>query len=313
MIKYLTLALVLLAVATSSAQAVRGDTTTLGIYNTGARFLLTRADFGTQTATDILADMVIAYDTVQIATVVTDTGRSSRVRQSYEKRCNSIAGLSRNRELFKDKIVLMELNKDCDVTQLCLLSQQSGAKAFVFIHNSNSNGNIHLPKKGLYPESINIPVFTVGNEHGKNISALLPSKAGIRTKVPQIQNLIVNNTNNSDALNQQVGITSNEATEGSSVQGEGITTDVLGKGKKGFSLSPNPSRNETNLTYQFPKATDVTIEVKSTSGQVVLSRILRGATVGNLEIQTTEWASGTYFISLQYGKEIKTKKFVVQH
>jgi hypothetical protein len=315
MIKYLTLALVLLVVATSNAQAVRGDTTTLGIYNTGARFLLTRADFGTQTPTDILADMVIAYDTVQIATIVTDTGRSSRVRQSYEKRCNSIAGLSRNSELFKDKIVLMELNKDCDVTQLCLLAQQSGAKAFVFIHNSNSNGNIHLPKKGLYPESINMPVFVVGNEHGKNISALLPSKAGIRTKVPQIQNLIVNNTNNPDALNQQVGIKGIEATEGSSLQDEqtGLNADVLGKGRKGFSLSPNPSRNETNLTYQFPKATDMTIEVKTTSGQVVLSQILRGATVGNLNIQTTDWASGTYFISLQYGKEIKTKKFVVQH
>ena len=164
MIKYLTIALVLLAVVTSTAQAVRSDTTTLGIYNTGARFILTRADFGTQTATDILADMVIAYDTVEIATTISDTGRTSRVRRSYEKRCNSISGLAQNKTLFKDKIVLMALNKDCDVTQLCLLAQRSGAKAFVFVHNSNSNGNIHLPNRGAYPDSIRIPVFVVGND-----------------------------------------------------------------------------------------------------------------------------------------------------
>jgi hypothetical protein len=67
------------------------------------------------------------------------------------------------------------------------------------------------------------------------------------------------------------------------------------------------------LTYQFPKATDVTVEVKTTSGQVVLSKILRGVTNGTLEIQTTNWANGTYFLALQYDKVVKTKKFVVQH
>jgi Secretion system C-terminal sorting domain len=83
---------------------------------------------------------------------------------------------------------------------------------------------------------------------------------------------------------------------------------------KHFSFTvPNPSRNETSLTYQFPKATDVTVEVKMTSGQVVLSKILRGVTIGTLEIQTTNWANGTYFLALQYDKVVKTKKFVVQH
>jgi hypothetical protein len=324
MIKYITTALMLLVIATSTAQTVRADTTTLGIYNTGARFLLTRADFGQQTATDILADMVIAYDTVQIATIVRDTGRSSRVRHSYEKRCNMIAGLPRNSLLFKDKIVLMELNKDCDVTQLTLLAQRSGAKAFVFIHNSNSNGNIHLPKKGLYPDSIRIPVFIVGNEHGKNISALLPSKAGIKTKIPPpVQGLSAKKDSTFDVFASKQhentegvlreGQNDQTGTNAAALNPDAFKSNSFGIGKQAFSISPNPTRDQTTLTYQFAKAVDVTFEVKTASGQVILSKILRGITVGSLEIPTTDWSNGTYFISLQSGKEIRTKTFVVQH
>jgi hypothetical protein len=315
MIKFITAAVLLLTATISTAQNNgRADTTLLGIYSTGAGFTLTRADFGTQTATDVLTDMVRAYDTVQVSITVADTART-RIKHSYEKRCNNLSELVTNRNFYKDKIMLMELNKDCDVTQICLLAQRAGAKAFVFIHNSNSNGNIHLPKKGLYPDSIRIPVFVVGNEKGQQISALLPSKAAIKTKVPPpVQNLVARG----DTTNTNLLVTKQQtSTEGSLNQSNPATNADLQNGigfnKQGFSLSPNPSRNETNLTYQFPKATDVTIEVKTTSGQIVLSRILRGATVGNLEIQTTDWANGTYFISLQYGKEIKTKKFVVQH
>ena len=323
MIKYITTALVLLVIATSIAQTGRADTTTLGIYNTGARFLLTRADFGVQTATDILADMVIAYDTVQIATIVADTARP-RVRHSYEKRCNSISGLAQNSALFKDKIVLIDLNKDCDVTQTCLLAQRSGAVAFVFIHNSNSNGNIHLPKKGLYTDSIRIPVFTVGNEHGKNISALLPSKAGIKTKIPPpVQGLMAKKDSTFDVFASKQhentegvlreGQNDQTGTNAAALNPDALKSNSFGISKQAFSISPNPTRDQTILTYQFAKAVDVTLEVKTASGQVILSKILRGITVGSLEIQTVDWSNGTYFISFQSGKEIRTKTFVVQH
>ncbi len=87
----------------------------------------------------------------------------------------------------------------------------------------------------------------------------------------------------------------------------------VGFGNQGFTVSPNPTRNQTNVVYQFLKETDVTIEVKASSGQVIFSRILRGATSGSLDIQTVDWASGTYFVMLQYGKEVKTKQLVVRH
>ena len=156
----------------------RADTTILGVYNTGTRFTITRADFGLQTATELIAEMVVAFDTVKVITSVSDTSRGgSKKKQSFVHTCNDLSGLRRTPDMFKGKIVLMELNKDCDVTQVCLLAQRSGEKAFMFIHNSNSNGNIKLPKKGMFMDSIRIPVFVVGGEKGADISALQAIKS----------------------------------------------------------------------------------------------------------------------------------------
>jgi hypothetical protein len=317
MIKYITATLILLTATISSAQNNgRADTTLLGIYSTGAGFTLTRADFGTQTATDILTDMVRAYDTVQVSKTVADTART-RIKHSYEKRCNNLSELVTNRNFYKDKIVLMELNKDCDVTQTCLLAQRAGAKAFVFIHNSNSNGNIHLPKQGVYKDSIRIPIFCVGKEKGQEISALLPSKAAIKTKVPPpaTLNRVANDSTNVNVLLAKML----PYTEGGiTAQDEQTTTNAelangIAIGKQGFSVSPNPTRNQTNVAYQFLKPTDVTVEVKTASGQVIFSKILRGVSAGSLEIPTVDYANGTYFVTLQYEKEVQTKKLIVRH
>ena len=83
--------------------------------------------------------------------------------------------------------------------------------------------------------------------------------------------------------------------------------------RHGFTVSPNPARNQVNVTYQFPQATDATIEVKAASGQVINRQILRGVTIGNLPISTVDYASGTYFVTLQYGKVVQTKKLIVRH
>lgn len=294
----------------------RADTTLLGIYSTGARFTLTRADFGQQTPTDILTDMVMAYDTVEVSTTTADTSRT-RIKKSYEKRCNKISEFVLNRDYYKDKIVLIEYNKDCDYTQTCFLAQKAGAKAFVFIHNSNSNGNIHLSKKGSYKDSIRIPVFIVGKEKGEQISALLPSKAGIKTKTPPpIQSRVANDSTITNVLltkQPDNGIGDVNLNQNEQTATNADLTNAIGTTKQGFSVSPNPTRNQANIAYQFTKPTDVTIEAKAASGQVIFSRLLRGATVGNLDIQTADWVNGTYFVTLQYGKEVQTKKLVVRH
>jgi Secretion system C-terminal sorting domain/PA domain len=90
----------------------------------------------------------------------------------------------------KDKIVIMDLNKDCDVTLLCLNVQRAGAKAFVVVHNSNSNGNIKLPKQGAYKDSIRIPIFTIRRSLGEKITTMMPSLVGISLRRPTPQSLV---------------------------------------------------------------------------------------------------------------------------
>lgn len=308
----------LLSIGSQAQNNNRADSTILGIYNTGARFTVTRADFGVQTPTELMAEMVRAFDTVKVITSVADTTRGGRKQKhSYEHRCNYLSGLRGNAELFKDKIVLMELNKDCDVTEVCLLAQRSGAKAFMFIHNSNSNGNIKLPKKGLFKDSIRIPIFCVGKEKGKDISTLLPSMAGIKNQTPPpIQSRVVHDSTITNVLltkQPDNGIGDVNLNQNEQTATNADLTNAIGATKQGFSVSPNPTRNQANIAYQFTKPTDVTIEAKAASGQVIFSRLLRGATVGNLDIQTADWVNGTYFVTLQYGKEVQTKKLVVRH
>ena len=298
----------LLTIATSPAQNNRTDTTTLlSVYNTGTGFKLTAADFGTTVTRNLVAVMVRSYDTVMVLkenTRADSTGRRP-LRYKVERRCDKMSrGL-------RGKIVVMELNKDCDVTQTCLNVQRAGAVGFVIIHNSNSQGNIKLPKKGLFKDSIRIPIFTVRSGVGDSITALLPTMVAIIKPVPP-------RLNQSVVANDSSLVTISEKTKDNSTSNDAtLDTDLLnndnGISKQGFSVSPNPTRNQANVSYQFTKPTDVTIEAKAASGQVIFSRLLRGATVGNLDIQTADWVNGTYFVTLQYGKEVQTKKLVVRH
>ncbi len=65
MIKYATIALLLLTVATASLAQNRADTSiALSVYNTGVSFKLMPADFGGVITTDLVATMVMSYDTV---------------------------------------------------------------------------------------------------------------------------------------------------------------------------------------------------------------------------------------------------------
>jgi hypothetical protein len=314
MIKYLTTVFCLLMAAMSYAQGTRADTSTLlSVYNTGVVFKMIPADFGGIITTNLVATMVMSYDTVMVLKENgkrdTSSGRAI-IRYKVERRCDKMSrGL-------KDKIVVMELNKDCDVTQTCLNVQRAGAKAFVIIHNSNSQGNIKLPNRGAFKDSIRIPIFTVRSGIGDSITALLPTVVGIRKPVipPVRPNQLVASTNNGGLL--QADKLSEQAVQDADADSEtsnGNLSNGIRVGKKGFSISPNPTNDQTTLTYQFSKPTDATVQIETASGQIVLSQQLKGVTVGSLDISTSEWANGTYILSLQSGKDIKTKKFVVQH
>ncbi len=296
------LVLVLLAV-TSQAQT---DSSQLAVYNTGRNITVLSADFGAALTQDLIGEMVMAYDTVIVLKphTVRDSAGKLPMRYQTERRATKITAN------LKGKIAVIDYNKDYDVTQMCLNAQRAGAKALIIIHESNDKRVYKLTKKGIFKDSIRIPCFTIPNNKGEQIQQLLPSVVGI--KVP-----IVIASNASVVANGEPLVTTTEKSKDKISDADAILNTELsnttGFSKQSFSVSPNPTRNQANVTYQFTNPTDVTIEAKTASGQVIFSKILRGTTVGNLEIPTVDYPNGTYFVTLQYGKEVKTKKLIVRH
>ncbi len=302
----ITIALLAVAVISHAQNQPAADSSQLAIFNTGRNITVLSTDFGGILTADLIGDMVMAYDTVMVlkAHTVRDSSGRYPMRYQSERRATKI---SRN---LKDKIAVIDYNKNYDVTQMCLNAQRAGAKALIIIHESNDKKVYKLGKKGLYKDSIRIPCFTIPNNKGEQIQQLLPSVVGI--KVPAVITTNASVVANGEPL---VNTTEKSKDKISDVDATLNTelSNTTGFGKEGFSISPNPTRNQANVTYQFQNPTDVTIEAKSASGQVIFSRLMRGATVGNIEIPTVDYPNGTYFVTLQYGKEVKTKQLVVRH
>jgi Secretion system C-terminal sorting domain/PA domain len=313
--KYITTLFLCVAVVLT-AQAQRKDTTVLSVYNNNQRFMLYPMPFGkSKPDKDFTAEMVIALDTINVL----ETSNRQDTVGRFPKRWITARKCGKLPTNVKDKVALLHLNTACDISTQVLNAQDAGALAVIIIHTTNSTDSVILPKltgRDRYADEnkVKIPCFTVRSVIGAKLTTMLPSLVGIKRpdSVPTIQTMTQLLPTDSTKLLQQglVKTSSSESAETGTIEDLNVNTNI---GKPAFTLSPNPSRNETSLTYQFPKATDVTVEVKTTSGQVVLSKILRGVTIGTLEIQTTNWANGTYFLALQYDKVVKTKKFVVQH
>ncbi len=181
------LALCLVAL-TSQAQSQRADTLGMVVMSTARNFMLSTADFGGNLTETLIGDMVRSYDTVIVLKnhdKVDSTG-SKPLRYIEERRCDKMSSDA------KDKIVVIDINKSCDVTQMCLNAQRAGAKALIIIHDGNEKKVIKLAKKGMYMDSIKIPVFTVPNNVGEKITQLLPSTVGIVVPVAQTQSRLSN-------------------------------------------------------------------------------------------------------------------------
>jgi Secretion system C-terminal sorting domain/PA domain len=90
----------------------------------------------------------------------------------------------------KDKIAVIDFNKDYDVTQMSINAQRAGAKALVIIHESSDKKLYKLLKKGAFKDSLKIPVYTIANEKGDKIKEMLPSVVGIKIPVVKTQSLL---------------------------------------------------------------------------------------------------------------------------
>ena len=312
--KIIALFIFIAIVSNIYAQAQRRDTVVLSVYNSNQRFMLYPMPFGKDKPdVDFTAKMVLALDTIQVmetATRVDSTGRYPK-RIITQRQCGKLP-----KDSLTGKVALLYMNPGCDVSTQVYNAQKSGAIVVIVIHTTNNRDSVELPKQGAnqvrYADGskIRIPCFTVRKGIGDKLTMMLPSIVGIqrpRANVDPQTSVVANNPPITTTVQTKDKITDADVP---------LETDLSNStsfGKQGFSISPNPTRNQANVRYQFQNPTDVTIEAKSANGQVIFSRLLRGATVGNVEIPTVDYPNGTYFVTLQYGKEVKTKKLVVRH
>jgi Secretion system C-terminal sorting domain/PA domain len=316
MIKYLTTAFCLLMGASLYAQGTRADTSTvLSVYNTGVCFKMEAADFGGVVTTTLVGTMVMSYDTTM---VLKDSGKKDTIsrrailRHKVERQCDKMSrGLN-------GKIVVMELNKDCDVTQTCLNVQRAGAKAFVIIHNSNAQGTIKLPKRGLYKDSIRIPIFTVRSGVGDSITTLLPTVVGIRKPVSTVQALTQSPTDSTGIVQQSAtkspqsaATTTQQGTESDEAMKNAANNPFLTR--IGWDIAPNPVSNEVTLNYNFKESNTIKIDIFNEIGQLVTNYQLPDTQTGKLDINVSMWQNGTYNVRLTSGKFVEMKRMIVVH
>ena len=296
------------------AQAQRRDTVVLSVYNNNQRFMLYPMPFGKDKPDiDFTAKMVLVLDTIQVMETATrkdSTGKYPK-RMVTQRQCGKLP-----KDSLTGKVALLYMNPGCDVSTQVYNAQKLGAIVVIAIHTTNNRDSVELPKQGQnqvrYDDGskVRIPCFTVRKGIGDKLTTMLPSLVGIqrpRANVDPQSSVVANNPPITTTVKTKDKISDVDAILNTEL------SNTTGFGKQGFSVSPNPTRNQANVTYQFQNPTDVTIEAKTASGQVIFSRILRGATVGNVEIPTVDYPNGTYFVTLQYGKEVKTKKLVVRH
>ena len=81
-----------------------------------------------------------------------------------------------------------------------------------------------------------------------------------------------------------------------------------------FGISPNPSSENTNLTFSLEKSSDVNISVLNNIGQQVMFLNRKNLNSGNHEIalNTSELLPGIYFVQLIAGTATDSKKLIIQ-
>ena len=305
--KILFLFMLLSAATISQAQSVKADTFYLSVYNTGARIEITPADFGSKVTQDLMGTMVRAFDTVMVlkANGATDSTGNKRIRHEAERRADKIS------KDIKDKIVVMEMNKDVDVTQTCINVQRGGAKAIILVHTSNKKEDIKLKYLGIYKDSVRIPCFTVRNV-GDSLWSILPSVAGIKAPtVPPVQTLAVNNN---ALLGMNTQITPNKTTGAEPINNSsdkantneslnlGKIDPITGKFEEDVTLYPNPTADVLNLTFKGYTGQAVDIVIFDMQGKSILTEHL-----GQLQSNLHSIFIGDKTVAGQYMIRIRTK------
>jgi hypothetical protein len=95
---------------------------------------------------------------------------------------------------------------------------------------------------------------------------------------------------------------------------ESVGIETL-KGSNGFTLGqniPNPANNRTRIDYSIPETGEVVFNLHSVSGQLLYSQTIE-ATNGkqSLELNTSSFAAGIYFYSIEYKGQRLVKRMMI--
>jgi hypothetical protein len=87
------------------------------------------------------------------------------------------------------------------------------------------------------------------------------------------------------------------------------------RGIDGFTLSqniPNPANNNTRIDYNIPEAGEVIFHVHSVSGQLLYSKTIETSSgKQSLELNTSIFAAGIYFYSIEYNGQRLVKRMMI--
>ena len=79
------------------------------------------------------------------------------------------------------------------------------------------------------------------------------------------------------------------------------------------SVYPNPTDNELNVRFTIPNSATTDIYVQDVSGKIVEQSSVAGAAGSNwVMMNTSELATGMYFLKVQVGDAQKTVQFIVK-
>ena len=297
-------------VVLSVLSAQKKDTVVLSVYNNNQRFMLYPMPFGkNKPDKHVTAEMVIALDTVHKLEVSTKRDSSGK----FPKRWRTLRQCGKLPKNVKDKVVLLHLNKDCDISTQVYNAQEAGASVVIIIHTTNRTDSVIIPtltgnNRYVDASKVKIPCFTVRNVIGAKLTTMLPSLVGIRrpdsTVAVQALAIFMSDSARAAIQAQQEAIAKAEY---DAYIAKNSFTGI------GWRLAPNPVHEAAELEYNFEKRANFTVEVFNEVGQLMTNYQLPDAQRGKLTIDVSSWQNGVYNVSVSSGSFRQNKRLVVAH
>lgn len=304
--------LLLMGISPLLAQSQKKDTVVLSVYNNNQRFMLYPMPFGKDKPDkDFTAEMVLALDTVHI---LRDSPKKDTTGK-FPKRWQTERSCTKTYTNIKDKVALIYMNKDCDLSTQVLNAQNAGAAAVIMIHLTDNKDSVTLPKKSgkikyENDSKVKIPCFTVRKGIGERLTQMLPSLVGIQR--PKVAGNVQTAQIPTQVLDSLRKVQSAQADSIAKAEYEKYLASQAFK-EKGWAVSPNPADSEVFIHYNLERKATIHIEVSNEVGQLVTTYQLPDTQTGQLRIDVSQWQTGAYNVALSSGSLRQVKRLIVVH